>query len=124
MADPELERELEATLGARRELGDQYDGALASSFLEKLDRDINARVDAALAARSAGAGAGVGAAASRAPHTQGAGLAVASIALGIPVSAVVASNLHGADSLIGVIVAWIAIATINVVHVLERRPAR
>lgn len=50
--------------------------------------------------------------------------AVASIGLGIPVSAVVACNLHGVDSLVGVVVAGPAIATINVSHALGRHPAR
>lgn len=120
MADPELEAELRATVAARRELGEEYDAALAKSFLEKLDREVDARVQAALSVR--GTRGGSAAAGSR-PH-DGTGLAVASLVLGIPVSAVVASNLHGVDSLVGVVVAWAAIATINVSHAIGRRPTR
>jgi hypothetical protein len=119
MSDSDLEADLKATLAARRELGEEYDAALAQSFLEKLDREIDARVEAALSVRDA--------AVSR-PRVRrrsgGSGLAIMSIALGIPVSAVVASNLHGVDSLLGVVVAWAAIAAINVVHAIDRRPAR
>ncbi|MDA8309925.1 MAG: hypothetical protein M0Z46_04835 [Actinomycetota bacterium] len=117
MADPELGAELEATLAARRELGEDYDAVLVGSFLEKLEREVDAKVKAALAARDAGKDKH----ASRSRRRGGAGLAIPSIALGIPVSAVVASNLHGTDSLIGVIVAWAAIAVINVANTFERR---
>lgn len=118
MADRELRADLEATLAARRELGDEYDAALAKSFIEKLDREVDARVREALSARDAERDVPV----ARVRRRGGSGFALASIALGIPVSAVVASNLHGTtDSLIGVVVAWAAIAAINVTHAIERR---
>ena len=117
MADPELSAELEATLAARRELGEDYDAALARSFLEKLDHEVEARVHAALAARDAEQSKAVPVVRGR--RRGGSGFALASIALGIPVSAVVASNLHGVDSLVGVVVAWVAITAINVVHAVE-----
>lgn len=116
MADPELRADLEATLAARRDLGEDYEAALARAFLEKLDRAVDAKVDEALRARGADKRR-----AARGRRRGGSGLAISSIALGIPVSAVVASNLRGTDSLIGVIIAWAAIAAINVVHVIDRR---
>ncbi len=118
MADRDLEADLKATLAARRELGAEYEAVLARSFVEKLDHEVDARVEEALSARAARL---------RTPPVArrrargGTGLAVSSIALGIPVSAVVASNLHGSDSLVGVVVAWAAIAVINVVNARERR---
>jgi hypothetical protein len=123
MADPELEADLKATLAARRELGDEYEDALTKSFLEKLDREVDTRVGQVLAARGVQVGA-LGAPAAHSRRRDGTGLAVTSIALGIPVSAIVSSNLHGAGSVVGVVVAWAAIAAINVAHSLERRPTR
>jgi hypothetical protein len=38
--DGELERELRATLAARAELGEEYEPALVSSFMEKVDREL------------------------------------------------------------------------------------
>lgn len=118
MTDPELRTDLEATLAARRELGEDYDAALSRSFLEKLDREVDARVHAALSARGP----------ERVPvayrRRGGTGLAIGSIVLGIPVSAILSSNLHGVDGLVGVVVAWGAIAAINVVHVMDRRSGR
>lgn len=120
MADPELEADLKATMAARRDLGGEYEAALARSFLDKLGREVDTRVDEALSVRNTGRG---GFAMRRRRHG-GTGLGVASIALGIPVSAVVGSNLHGVDSLVGVIVAWAAIAVINVANAVERHSTR
>ena len=45
LGDPELKKELAATLHARRELGDDYESALVDSFLEKVDQRIDGAVD-------------------------------------------------------------------------------
>jgi hypothetical protein len=118
VAESELEADLRATLAARRELGEEYDAELTKSFLEKLDREVDVRVEQALAIRNAGPPVER---VVRRRRGSGARLAVVSIVLGIPVSAVVASNLHGTDSLVGVIVAWGSITAINVIQAIERR---
>lgn len=43
--DVELKKELNATLQARRELGDEYESALVDSFLEKVDQRIDGAVE-------------------------------------------------------------------------------
>lgn len=43
--ETELKKELDATLRARRELGEEYDSALVESFLEKVDQRIDSTVD-------------------------------------------------------------------------------
>src|SRR5690348_17602001 len=43
--DTELKKELDATLQARRELGEEYESALVDSFLEKVDQRIDGAVD-------------------------------------------------------------------------------
>ncbi|HET6859231.1 MAG TPA: hypothetical protein VFH94_19355, partial [Streptomyces sp.] len=43
--DPELKKELDATLHARRELGPDYESALIESFLEKVDQRLDGAVD-------------------------------------------------------------------------------
>ncbi|UUU22656.1 hypothetical protein [Streptomyces sp. DSM 40750] len=45
LGDPELKKELAATLHARRELGEDYESALVESFLEKVDQRIDGAVD-------------------------------------------------------------------------------
>ncbi|MFE2632181.1 hypothetical protein ACFXDP_30285, partial [Streptomyces sp. NPDC059374] len=42
---PELKKELDATLQARRELGEEYESALVDSFLEKVDQRIDGAVE-------------------------------------------------------------------------------
>ena len=43
--DTELKKELNATLHARRELGEEYESALVDSFLEKVDQRIDTAVE-------------------------------------------------------------------------------
>src|SRR6201999_1211249 len=43
--DTELKKELNATLQARRELGDEYESALVDSFMEKVDQRIDGAVE-------------------------------------------------------------------------------
>ncbi|PWS52050.1 hypothetical protein DLE01_07815, partial [Streptomyces sp. FT05W] len=43
--DPELRRELDATLQARGELGPEYESVLIDSFLEKVERRLAAPED-------------------------------------------------------------------------------
>ncbi|MEV6834864.1 hypothetical protein AB0N17_10155 [Streptomyces sp. NPDC051133] len=43
--DVDLEKDLDATVRARRELGEEYDTALVDSFLEKVEQRIDDTVD-------------------------------------------------------------------------------
>lgn len=101
--------EIRAAAETYRELGPGYRDAVIESFLDKISREIDARVDARLAERAS---------VPSARGHRGAGspmvLAVISITLGIPISAIaVAAGTHPAGAL-GLIAAWIAIAVINV----------
>ena len=49
--NPELRQELQATLGARRELGAAYEPQLIDAFLRRLDQAMDARIDQRLAQR-------------------------------------------------------------------------
>ena len=112
--------ELRAILAARSQLGPEYDSSLIESFLAKVEQEIDARVDARVGQALARGPAADGPPPRRA---QGGGteLALGSIALGIPVTAVAASDLHGVLGFAGVAVAWAAIAAINIVRALGRR---
>jgi len=48
----DAQRELEATLAARAELGPTHDEALAQGFVDRIERDIDRRIDERLAART------------------------------------------------------------------------
>ncbi|MFI0239661.1 hypothetical protein [Streptomyces sp. NPDC016845] len=116
--DAELKKELDATLHARRELGEEYETALVDSFLDKveqrLDSSVDRRVRRQLAerqmvvARDARGG--------RNPGGDGwgerFGFAVVTLVLAIPLSAIAVVNAH----LPGLLIAWGGIVGVNALH--------
>lgn len=105
--------EFRAAAEVHRELGPEYDKAVVESFLQRLGPEIDARVDARVA-REIEAGTGQ----SRTPSMR---LAITSMALGIPLTAIVATGDHPVG-LIGVLIVWLAIAVINVAYATSFRP--
>jgi hypothetical protein len=123
-SDPELHKELNATLQARKDLGPEYESELIDSFLEKasqrLDSQVESRVRRELAQQQM-AGARVAARGSRRGHDREAdnrnrrfGLASVSLVLAIPLSAIAAVNTH----LAGLLITWAGIVGVNVAHSL------
>ncbi|MFJ1600904.1 hypothetical protein [Streptomyces sp. NPDC088261] len=114
--DPELKKELDATLQARRELGTEYEPALVESFLGKVEQRIDGTVDRRVrrqlaeqqmsAARSSRSPAG--------PEGFGErfGFGIISLILAVPLSAI-ASGTAGVK---GLIVCWLGIVAVNTVH--------
>jgi hypothetical protein len=47
--EPETQQELEATLAARQELGPSHDKELVAGFLDRIEKEIDRRVDDRLA---------------------------------------------------------------------------
>src|ERR1700723_2267453 len=109
--------EIRAAAETYSELGPGYRDAVIESFLEKVGGEIDARVAARLAALPPMPG----------PTRQRRGpgssltLAVISMVLGIPISAIaVAAGAHPAGAL-GLIVVWLAIAAINLRYPISTR---
>jgi predicted lipid-binding transport protein (Tim44 family) len=116
--------ELRAAAETHKELPSEYRDAVLESFVERVGREIDARVDARLAQAAARPVAPQPAApAPRAPKPVSAMvLALGSIALGIPLSAItLAAGTHPAG-FAGLLVVWIAIAIINVAYASKMRP--
>jgi hypothetical protein len=114
--DPELKKELDATLQARRELGEEYDSALVDSFLEKIEQRLDGtadkRVRRQLAEQQLVAARG-------ASHPRGQdgfgeryGFGIISLILAVPLSAIAGSF----GGLPGLVAAWLGIAAVNTVH--------
>jgi hypothetical protein len=111
--------ELRAAAEVHRELGPTYQDAVVDSFLEKVGREIDARVDARL---THGQPAVV--------HRRTSGdhsfaLAIMSLIVGIPITAIVVAAGHstsGATEFGGLLLVWAAIAIINVTYALHNRP--
>ena len=106
--------EFRAAAEVHRELGPEYDKAVVESFIQRLSPEIDAKVDARVA-QELEAGAGQ-------PRTPSMRLAVTSMVLGIPLTAIAATGDHPVG-LIGVLIIWLAIAIINVAYAISSRPA-
>ncbi|MEU5402129.1 hypothetical protein ABZ348_22865 [Streptomyces sp. NPDC005963] len=116
--DPELKKELDATLHARRELGEEYESALVESFLDKveqrLDGTVDRRVRRQLAEQQMAVARGTRPPQQPADPNFGErfGFGIITMILAIPLSAIGVVN---AD-LPGLIVTWTGIVGVNVVH--------
>ena len=118
--DPELKKELDATLQTRKELGPEYESELVESFLEKLDANVYRRVRRQLAEQQMRVARGT-----LPPRRPGANhefwqrfaVAVISLVLAIPLSAIAVANA----GLIGLALCWAGIVGVNAVNGLGLR---
>jgi hypothetical protein len=103
--------EIRAAAETHRELGPDYQAAVIESFLDKVGKEIDARVDSRLAMAQP---------AVPAPRQSGRGgplaLAIVSLGVGIPLTAIVV-GLHA--GITGLAIVWAAIAVINVAYSLS-----
>ncbi|RDG35608.1 hypothetical protein [Streptomyces corynorhini] len=123
--DADLRKELNATLQARRDLGEEYDSALVESFLERVGQRLDATVDRRVrrqlaeqqlavargASRPSGAAEGFG-------FGERFGFAVISLILAIPLSAIAVVNA----GIGGLIVCWLGIVGVNALNSARRMP--
>ncbi|HUZ22890.1 MAG TPA: hypothetical protein VMV07_03900 [Streptosporangiaceae bacterium] len=110
--------ELRAAAEVHSELGPAYRDAVVESFLDKVGREIDARVDARLARTQP-------VAPRLAARDHSFALAIMSLIVGIPITAIVVAaghNTSGAAEFGGLLLAWAAIAVINVAYALHHRP--
>jgi uncharacterized membrane protein YdjX (TVP38/TMEM64 family) len=107
--------EVRAAAETHRELPPEYQAAVIDSFLSKVDREIDARVDARVASYGAGR---PGLSRSHSP----AFFVLATLIFGIPLSAIaVAAGAHPAGFW-GLVVVWAGIVAINMVYLGRWRP--
>jgi hypothetical protein len=106
--------EVRAAAEIHRELGPDYRDAVVESFVERVGREIDARVDSRLAAARQSAD-------QPAKQNRQLALAIVSMSLGVPLSGITL-GLSSGDQLIGLAIVWIAIAVINVAYALGLRP--
>jgi len=100
-------KDVEAALEARRELGQEYEPQIVDSLAEKIEK----RLDERLRERR-----------EPAPrhHFYEVRLALGSMALGVAATAVATSDAHGVGGILIAIIAWVAIAAVNVAYALRR----
>lgn len=118
-------QEIASALAARRELGPDYEEAIAAALAEKMAKEINARVNAELVAQNGSATARQERPSRReqrsehGPRDSSSVVAIASLIAGIPITAIVAGTSSGNVFAIGI--AWVGIGLVNVAHSLGRR---
>jgi hypothetical protein len=104
--------EIRAAAETHRELGPEYQTAVIESFLDKVGREIDARVDQRMAIRPIRPQRG------RSPMA----LAITSMALGIPLTGIVLGiEGSGKAGLLALAVVWVAITAINLAYTLSGR---
>jgi hypothetical protein len=99
-------KDVEAALAARRELGAEYEPEIVDQLVEKIERRLDERA------------AGRRSQAAPRHHYYDMRVVLGSIGLGIGATAV--SNGMGSAGIAVAIVAWIAIAVVNIVYALRR----
>jgi len=118
--------ELRAAAETHKELPSEYRDAVLESFVDRVGREIDARVDARLAQAAARPVAPQSAPPSPAPRAPKQfsvlALALGSIALGIPITAIVVAAGSHPVGFAGLLVVWIAIAVINLGYAGKIRP--
>lgn len=121
--DAELKKELDATLHARRELGEEYESALVDSFLEKVEQRLDGAVDRRVR-RQLAEQQMVVARGTRSPEGtsdswgERFGFGIVSLVLAVPLSAIGGGVAH----LSGLLVAWAGIVGVNVVQAARVTP--
>lgn len=111
--------EIRAAAEIHSEISPEYRDAVLESFIERVGKEIDARVDSRLA--TSGKASGIQ------RHTRRSNpmaLAIVSMALGIPLTAISLSMLSPGGQLPGLFLIWAAITAINVCYGLSARPPR
>jgi hypothetical protein len=115
--------EVRAAAEIYRELGPDYQSAVVESFLDRVISEIDARVDGRIAAGTRAPARPVESRPARPPrHLQPTVIALGSMVLGIPLSAVAAAAGAHPAGFWGLLVIWIAIAAINIAYAFRLRP--
>ncbi|SFL14232.1 hypothetical protein SAMN05216275_15910 [Streptosporangium canum] len=108
--------ELRAAVAARRELGPEYEDSLVEGFLEKMDQEIDRRVDDRIAARSRKDAPAVR---PSVDAGQRLALSIASIFFGVGATAGIAASTD--NGILVILILWLGIVGVNVSFALGRR---
>lgn len=110
----ETRKDLQAAVAARRDLGEDYESEVIDSFLARLDSRLAQRVDQVAATRADVRSARTAPTGRR--DASGTWVALASLAFGIPITAVASENA----GIVGTMAAWAGIAAVNLAHAIGR----
>jgi hypothetical protein len=118
----DLRKELDATLQTRRELGEEYETALVDSFVEKVEQRIDDAVDRRvrrhLAEQQLATARGARRPKNADTWSERFGLAIISLVLAIPLTAVAG----GVAGTAGTVAAWVGIVGVNFAQAVRVNP--
>ncbi|MFL6046466.1 MAG: hypothetical protein ACJ72M_15295 [Propionibacteriaceae bacterium] len=112
----ELHRDAEAALAARMELGPEYNEYVAEGLAERVEDIAEAR---AAELRQQALDASRAQAAEQSGRGRQFALAIVSVVMGIPITAITATNVD--PSVVGVAVSWAGIVGVNWIHARSLR---
>ncbi|MEU1402054.1 hypothetical protein ABZ471_06735 [Streptomyces sp. NPDC005728] len=120
--DMDFKKDLDATVRARRELGEEYDSALVESFLEKVEQRIEDGVDRRVR-RHLAEQRMADARGARRPRgadtwAERFGFAIVSLVLAVPLSAI-GGALAGMS---GIVATWVGIVGVNAAQAVRLNP--
>lgn len=115
--DEETRRDVQAALAARRELGLEYEEAIAEGLLDRVNQ--LALMRASELRREAERSDHL-AKAEKESRTQRFVLGIVSLGVGVPITAISGSVVD--PGIVGVLVAWAGIVGVNVAAAIRRRP--
>jgi hypothetical protein len=118
VSSPLSPEEIRAAAEAHAELGPGYRDAVIESFLDRIGRAIDERVDARMAQQQAMPPVRSQRRLSGSPLT----LPVTSLVAGIPFSAIIFATSKDLAAALTVIALWIGTTLINVIYVAGHRP--
>jgi hypothetical protein len=110
MATDEIRKDLRAAVAARQELGPEYESELIESFLEKLDARVVQNVPQRLPAPHDAKPP------SRESDPGGLALAIVSVAAGIPITAIAATQ----EGAFAIVICWGGLVGINLARSISR----
>lgn len=115
--DEETRRDVEAALAARRELGMEYEEAIAAGLLDRVNQ--LALMRAGDLRRDADRGKEVVKAERESRHQRFV-LGIISLGVGVPITAISATNVD--PGFVGVLISWAGIVGVNVAAAMRRPP--
>jgi hypothetical protein len=115
--DEETRRDVQAALAARRELGLEYEEAIAAGLLDRVNQLALMR---ASELRREAERSDHAAKAEKESRTQRFVLAIVSLVVGVPITAISGSVVD--PEIVGVLVAWTGIVGVNVAAAIRRPP--
>ena len=113
MAQERISRDdITSTVGARRELGEDLEPAVVDAFLDKVERAIDAQVEAKLAESKSRRRTGSGGM----DAGQRLALSIVSLGTGIPITAIAAEQ----SGTVGILIVWLGIVGVNLAQRFSR----